>query len=141
LFLKQTAAAAVAAMGEPPASWDQQDDATATLSSITAKLPFLNVNAMEFVPSFGASPSASSSSKAASLPAAATSKMSSFASVVQPPSSDHQQKPPSSNQVIQAADSSPTVTSVATNERDRQPETEDMTLDAAGDLVDDDIGP
>jgi len=37
-------------MAEPPANWDQQDDENSTLSS---KLGRLNVNAMEFVPSFG----------------------------------------------------------------------------------------
>jgi hypothetical protein len=40
-------------MAEPPASWDQQDDENSTLSSTTSKLGRLNVNAMEFVPTFG----------------------------------------------------------------------------------------
>ncbi len=40
-------------MAEPPASWDQQDDDNATLSSTTTTLGKLNVNATEFVPSFG----------------------------------------------------------------------------------------
>jgi len=37
-------------MDEPPASWDQQEEDN---SSITSKLANLNVNANEFVPSFG----------------------------------------------------------------------------------------
>ena len=40
-------------MAEPPASWDQQEDENSALSSTTTKLGGLNVNAMEFVPSFG----------------------------------------------------------------------------------------
>lgn len=40
-------------MAEPPASWDQQDDESSTLSSIATKLGSLNVNATEFVPTFG----------------------------------------------------------------------------------------
>jgi hypothetical protein len=40
-------------MAEPPASWEQQDDDNTTLSSTTFKLGGLNVNATEFVPTFG----------------------------------------------------------------------------------------
>jgi len=40
-------------MAEPPASWDQQDDENSTLPSTTTKLGRLNVNATEFVPTFG----------------------------------------------------------------------------------------
>lgn len=43
-------------MAEPPASWDQQDDDNSTLPSLASKLGGLNVNAMEFVPSFGFKP-------------------------------------------------------------------------------------
>lgn len=43
-------------MAEPPANWDQQDDDT-TVSSTMSKLGRLNVNAMEFVPTFGSGPS------------------------------------------------------------------------------------
>ena len=43
-------------MAEPPASWDQQDDDSSTLPSLASKLGGLNVNAMEFVPSFGFKP-------------------------------------------------------------------------------------
>ena len=49
-------------MDEPPASWDQQDDET------TKKFSCLNVNAMEFVPSFGANTFSSFSSKAVHIP-------------------------------------------------------------------------
>ncbi len=40
-------------MSEPPARWDQQEDENSTLSSTTSNLGRLNVNAMEFVPTFG----------------------------------------------------------------------------------------
>jgi hypothetical protein len=40
-------------MEEPPANWDQQEDENSTLSSTTSNLGRLNVNAMEFVPTFG----------------------------------------------------------------------------------------
>jgi hypothetical protein len=41
-------------MNEPPANWDQQDEENpSSLSSTTTKLANLNVNAYEFVPSFG----------------------------------------------------------------------------------------
>jgi len=40
-------------MAEPPASWEQQEDENSTLSTTTTKLGGLNVNAMEFVPTFG----------------------------------------------------------------------------------------
>jgi len=40
-------------MAEPPADWDQQEDDSSTLSAAASSLGRLNVNAMEFVPSFG----------------------------------------------------------------------------------------
>lgn len=40
-------------MAEPPASWDSQEDENSALSSAASKLGRLNVNAMEFVPTFG----------------------------------------------------------------------------------------
>lgn len=40
-------------MDEPPANWDQQDDENPSISSTTTKLSGLNVNAVEFIPSFG----------------------------------------------------------------------------------------
>jgi len=42
-------------MDEPPASWDQQEEEeeNSSVLSTTAKLANLNVDAMEFVPSFG----------------------------------------------------------------------------------------
>ncbi len=42
-------------MAEPPASWEQPDDDNSTASSTALKLGRLNVNASEFVPSFGGS--------------------------------------------------------------------------------------
>ncbi|CAF4498636.1 unnamed protein product, partial [Rotaria sp. Silwood2] len=40
-------------MSEPPANWDQPEEENSSLSSAAIKLRALNVNAMEFVPSFG----------------------------------------------------------------------------------------
>jgi len=40
-------------MAEPPASWDQQEEENSTLPSTTSSFGRLNVNAVEFVPSFG----------------------------------------------------------------------------------------
>ena len=40
-------------MAEPPANWDQQDDDASGLAAAANKLGRLNVNAMEFVPTFG----------------------------------------------------------------------------------------
>jgi hypothetical protein len=40
-------------MSEPPASWDQQEEENVSISSTTTKFGNLNVNAFEFVPSFG----------------------------------------------------------------------------------------
>jgi len=54
-------------MAEPPASWDQQDDENSTLSSTTTKLGGLNVDAVEFIPSFGGS-GFSFASKAPTIP-------------------------------------------------------------------------
>lgn len=54
-------------MNEPPASWDQQDDEkNASVNKVTSSLSTLNVNAIEFVPSFG--PAFSSSSNTPSVP-------------------------------------------------------------------------
>ena len=48
-------------MDEPPASWDQQDDEINTsVSTAASTLSTLNVNASEFVPSFGSGLSLSS---------------------------------------------------------------------------------
>jgi len=44
-------------MAEPPANWDQADDDNPTVAASTFNLGKLNVNAMEFVPSFGPGPS------------------------------------------------------------------------------------
>lgn len=40
-------------MDEPPANWDQQEEENPSISLTTTKLSGLNVNAIEFVPSFG----------------------------------------------------------------------------------------
>jgi hypothetical protein len=52
-------------MAEPPASWDQQEEDTSALSLAASKFANLNVNATEFVPSFG-----TGFSSAAKVPAA-----------------------------------------------------------------------
>ena len=63
-------------MAEPPTSWDQQDEDTSSLASATSKLGLglgrLNVNAHEFVPSFGAGVSAAP--KPSPMPAPAVPK-------------------------------------------------------------------
>lgn len=53
-------------MDEPPANWDQQEEETIPVSSTTFKLSGLNVNAIEFVPTFGTG--LSFGSKAANVP-------------------------------------------------------------------------
>jgi hypothetical protein len=53
-------------MDEPPASWDQQEEENPSISSTTTKLASLNVNAIEFIPSFGSG--FSFGSKASSVP-------------------------------------------------------------------------
>ncbi len=40
-------------MSEPPASWDQQEEENPSISSTIKNFSGLNVNAVEFVPSFG----------------------------------------------------------------------------------------
>ena len=60
-------------MAEPPSNWDQQDEDTSSLASATSKLGLglglLNVNAHEFVPSFGAGFSAAPKPSAMPTPA------------------------------------------------------------------------
>ncbi|CAF4072081.1 unnamed protein product [Rotaria sordida] len=53
-------------MDEPPANWDQQDEENPSVSSTTTKFANLNVNAIEFIPSFGTG--FSSGSKARGVP-------------------------------------------------------------------------
>ncbi|CAF1396771.1 unnamed protein product [Rotaria sordida] len=53
-------------MDEPPANWDQQDEENPSVSSTTTKFANLNVNAIEFIPSFGTG--FSSGSKATGVP-------------------------------------------------------------------------
>lgn len=55
-------------MAEPPSSWEMQDDDNSSLSAATSKLSALNVNAMEFVPTFGL-PSASKPAPVVAQPA------------------------------------------------------------------------
>jgi hypothetical protein len=55
-------------MDEPPASWDQQEEENPSLLSATARLANLNVNATEFVPSFGSGFSFGSKSASAPTP-------------------------------------------------------------------------
>lgn len=43
-------------MDDPPASWDQQDEDSNSIRQATNKLTSLNVNAVEFVPTFSFSP-------------------------------------------------------------------------------------
>lgn len=43
-------------MDDPPANWDQQDDESNALRQATSKFTALNVNAMEFVPTFSFGP-------------------------------------------------------------------------------------
>lgn len=45
-------------MAEPPSSWELPDDDNASVAGATFKLGGLNVNAMEFVPTFGMGASA-----------------------------------------------------------------------------------
>jgi hypothetical protein len=40
-------------MSEPPACWDQQEEESASISSTTIQFGGLNMNALEFIPSFG----------------------------------------------------------------------------------------
>lgn len=55
-------------MAEPPANWDQQDDDHPTIASTTNRLGGLNVNAMEFVPSFGSGFSFAPKSQPSTVP-------------------------------------------------------------------------
>jgi hypothetical protein len=55
-------------MDEPPASWDQQEEENPSISSTTTKFVGLNINATEFVPSFGSGFSSGSKAPSASTP-------------------------------------------------------------------------
>ena len=55
-------------MAEPPTSWDQADDENSEASLAAAKLHKLNVNATEFVPTFGSGGGFSFTPKAATVP-------------------------------------------------------------------------
>ncbi|CAF3688187.1 unnamed protein product [Rotaria socialis] len=74
-------------MDEPPSNWDQQEEENVSLSSATTKLSALNVNANEFVPSFGSG--FSFGSKAANLPAAPLPKTPPSTPVVNRHTSEH----------------------------------------------------
>ncbi|CAF1029022.1 unnamed protein product [Rotaria magnacalcarata] len=75
-------------MDEPPSNWDQQEEENASLSSATTKLSALNVNANEFVPSFGSG--FSFGSKAANLPTAPLPKTPPSTPVVNRHTSEHE---------------------------------------------------
>ncbi|CAF2619762.1 unnamed protein product [Rotaria sp. Silwood2] len=59
-------------MDEPPANWDQQDEENPSVSSATTTFSGLNVNAVEFIPSFG--PGFSFGSKAPNVPTSSLPK-------------------------------------------------------------------
>jgi hypothetical protein len=55
-------------MDEPPANWDQQEEENPSVISATTQLGRLNVNANEFVPTFGSGSSFGSKATSTSTP-------------------------------------------------------------------------